>query len=218
MIAAEKAAADVVAELFVAMSNVVMSYDDGAVRVDGFIDGTAFFPGGAGLWRARQPRGPLPRAFPHRPVMILGHNFDSVRGHQASVARGIERLNSGTWKYLLAYLEAAAIPSEECFFTNALVGLQPKGANGPMRAGEAYLAECRRFLTRQIEIVEPQLIAVLGVPALEHVLAVDPAVPVVALLHPGALTYVKAVDRAAFIEREAAKLRSALPRADVEER
>jgi uracil-DNA glycosylase len=84
-----------------------------------------------------------------------------------------------------------------------------------MRAGNAYHDECRAFLAQQIAIVQPRLIAALGAAALEQLQSIDCKVHVVGLLHPGALTYVRARDRDALVEREAAKLRDALPRSDV---
>ena len=42
----------VVAELWAEMKTRVTDYGAGAFEVDACIHGTAFFPGGAGLWRA----------------------------------------------------------------------------------------------------------------------------------------------------------------------
>src|SRR5665213_2310156 len=61
------------------MDNVVLDYGDtdadGVRRIGEPIDGTAFFPGGHGLWRGILPHGPLPEQFPHRPIMFVGHKL-----------------------------------------------------------------------------------------------------------------------------------------------
>ena len=61
-------------------------YPAGVVAVPQPIPGTAFFPGGYGLWRPDASE-PLP-PFPKRGVMVLGHDFDSQSGYRESLARG----------------------------------------------------------------------------------------------------------------------------------
>src|SRR5690349_18686141 len=98
-------------------------YPIGVVPVPGRIAGTAFFPGGAGLWDAQVGKR-LPR-FPLGGVMVLGHDFDSVRSFNKSYAAGteVERLGDGryrtgaTWRNLLPVLKGAGIAFDDCFFT-----------------------------------------------------------------------------------------------------
>jgi len=116
-----KESAVVVADLFREMELTVTAYGPGAVRVGRVINGTAFFPGGTGLWRGVQPRGESPSYFPASPVMVLGHNFDKVAGHEGSCKRGIELMNGPTWHVLLRYLERAGVEPSDCFFTNVFV-------------------------------------------------------------------------------------------------
>jgi hypothetical protein len=85
------------------------------------IAGTAFFPGGSGLYR--KDRDPATIRFSVGGVMILGHNFDSEFGFQESVRRGKEKLTRGTWGPLLRLLKEAHVPVDRCFFTNAYMGL-----------------------------------------------------------------------------------------------
>ena len=61
---------NVIEELFAAMRASVRSYGAGAIEVKKEIDGTAFFPGGSGLWRGLEPYGKLPEEFPESPVML----------------------------------------------------------------------------------------------------------------------------------------------------
>src|ERR1700730_14909826 len=105
----ERKSAGVVAELLRAMAKTVTSYHPPVGRtsstVEGLIQGTAFFPGGAGLWRGRSNGGALPDYFPPAPVMFVGHNFDSERGYAISLARDGE-VEEPFWTRLLGMLEA----------------------------------------------------------------------------------------------------------------
>src|SRR5580700_4815256 len=97
-------------------------YPNGVIRISKRISGTAFFPGGYGLWNT-QPDVPLP-AMPVGGVMIVGHNFDSEVGFEYSLNHPGKNLKSSTWRNLLAFLKQVEILPEWCFFTNAYVGLQ----------------------------------------------------------------------------------------------
>ena len=126
------------------------------------IAGTAFFPGGSGLYL--EDREPASVVFPVGGVMILGHNFDSEAGFMASVARGKEKLTSGTWAPLLRVLKEADIPLAQCFFTNAFIGLCEGNDNRKYRGRDdgAFRAACRVFLSAQIDFQRPRLIVTLG--------------------------------------------------------
>ncbi len=113
---------EVVDQLFHTMDELVPTalYKAAQVRpIPGRIQGMAFFPGGSGL----DLRDPAVAEFPVGGVMILGHNFDSEAGFQASFQRGHEVVTKGTWGALLELLLQADIPSKQCFFTNAFMGL-----------------------------------------------------------------------------------------------
>ncbi len=98
------------------------SYPPGVLPIpDQKITGTAFFPGGSGLYLEDQDPGTV--EFPVGGVMVLGHNFDSEKGFRDSVIRGKEKLTTGTWGPLLKLLAEAGVPFDRCFFTNAFMGL-----------------------------------------------------------------------------------------------
>jgi hypothetical protein len=86
----------VVSDLFANMESMVTEYNDQAIKVRKRIDGTAFFPGGVGLWRGRCKNGRMPVHFPKAPVMLLAHNFDAELMFEDSVCRGIEKMDEGT--------------------------------------------------------------------------------------------------------------------------
>ena len=77
-----RAASHVLEQLFESMRLLVRSYHP-EVRKTGtsvpeLVHGTAFFPGGCGLWRGNESFGRLPDLFPDAPVMFIAHNFDSI--------------------------------------------------------------------------------------------------------------------------------------------
>ena len=207
----QRGAANVVEELLEAMVKTVTSYAPSVGRtsstVDGLIQGTAVFPGGAGLWRGRNNGGSLPGYFPMRPVMLVGHNFDSERGYAESLKRGGEG-NGKFWTSLLEMLEAADLRPEACFFTNALRGLKPGKAEGQMPSTPGYKNECQRFLQRQVEIVQPCAVVALGANAVPSVRRLK--VRYVAVKHPSNWDFRKHSTRGALLRTEGEKLREFL--------
>ncbi len=140
------------------------SYPDGVIRIPRRIPGTAFFPGGYGLWNT-QPNELLP-PMPVGGVKVVGHNFDSETGFHRSFHHAGENLKSATWRNLLTFLKQVGIPPERCFFTNAYVGLRAgdramgafPGARDP-----DFVCWCRNFLLEQLRLIQPRLILTLGV-------------------------------------------------------
>jgi uracil-DNA glycosylase len=139
------------------------SYPNGVIRISIRILGTAFFPGGYGLWNT-QPGVPLPQ-MPVGGVMVIGHNFDSEAGFERSFSHAGENLKGSTWRNLLAFLEQVEILPEWCFFTNAYVGLQSGDhAIGPFpgERNPEFVCWCQNFLLEQVKLMQPRLILTLG--------------------------------------------------------
>jgi uracil-DNA glycosylase family 4 len=202
----------VVADLFQDMESTVTAYGPGVIRATRLVDGTAFFPGGIGLWRGLEPHGETPFFFPKSPIMILGHNFDKVAALEASWLRGIGLMDGPTWLVLRRYLEAAEVDKLDCFFTNVFVGLQPIRSIGNMVAAEEYKEQCRTFLHKQIKRVKPRIVVILGIPAAKQFHKIGCQTPSVQLNHPY-YAFAKGRDGeecASIVVSEAAKLRRAL--------
>jgi uracil-DNA glycosylase len=176
---------EVIQQLLVAMHTTVTKYHptvrQTGLTLSGLIPGTAFFPGGSGLWRGLENKGPLPTLFPDAPVMFVGHNFDSTRAFDRAFENGGEA-GSEFWKRLLGMLTAAELLPEGCFFTNALMGLKPGSATGSMPRVRGYGDQCALFLQKQIEIVRPVAIVALGVKAETYVSKLNQ--PWMKSLHP----------------------------------
>ena len=143
--------------------HVVAPYPAGVVPVPEPIAGTAFFPGGFGLWRPEQGSELPP--FPHGGLMVLGHDFHSEAGYAQSRARGAEAMTQPTWRSLLRLMERAGLEPAECFFTNTYMGLRAgEKTTGVFPGGSAadFVDRCLCFLAEQIAVQRPRAILTLG--------------------------------------------------------
>jgi uracil-DNA glycosylase len=139
-------------------------YPTGVLRIREPIPGTAFFPGGYGIWNPTGSRELPP--FPVGGVMILGQDFHSEAGYLASLACGAESSNQPTWRNLIALLSEVGLAPSDCFFTNAFMGLRVGDATtGPFPGASdpEFVAHCRWFLARQLQVQQPSLVVTLGI-------------------------------------------------------
>ncbi|MCX5689978.1 MAG: hypothetical protein NTV94_09395 [Planctomycetota bacterium] len=126
--------------------------------------GRGFFPGRMGV--AGQS------GLPRRPVMVVGQDFDEYESWKKTPA-GDE--TGATWDELLKVLREAGIALESCFFTNVLMGVrivQVQPGKEPSNSGPspalddaAFVGRCLEFLGRQIEVMRPSVVVLLGAPA-----------------------------------------------------
>jgi hypothetical protein len=220
----------VIDRLFREMESTVTAYGTGAIQIEAeririgaerFVDGTSFFPAGIGLWRGDKPHGPAPEYFPQSPIMILGHNWGRARALAVAHRLGWDGRPDGsfgpTWRCLRGYLKAAKhlkadkVDETDCFFTNVFVGLQPRHAVGGMAVTEEFESQCRAFLCKQIEIVKPRLVAILGQDAAPQYRLSGCPTPSVELVHPYfACAGFNAGSCESIVAREGAKLGAAL--------
>lgn len=152
----------------------VEPYPRGVVPVPERLPGTAFFPGGMGLWHTQDAPPPMPVGG----VMVLGHDFYSEAGFRRFVAKRGESTRGPTWRNLLALLARVGVGTERCFFTNAYMGLREGSQNTgrfPGARDPGFVERCRAFLGEQILAQEPRLILTLGshVPAVIAPLSED---------------------------------------------
>jgi hypothetical protein len=126
------------------------------------IAGTAFFPGGPGLYF--ELSGARESNFPFHEIMVLGHNFDSELRFKRSRCRGKEDLTRGTWRGLLRLFKGADISPDQCFYTHGYAGLCGGDDNRRYlgREDEQFRAACVSFLRFQIHFQQPRLILTLG--------------------------------------------------------
>jgi uracil-DNA glycosylase len=100
------------------------------------------------------------------------------------------------WGVLLGCLRNASISPQECFFTNAMMGLMPEGATGKMPIEKDFKEqyEYRQLLIKQIDIVMPRTLISLGGEAGRIVAEIRPTIPWHRSMHPSAREF-KPLDR-----------------------
>ncbi len=150
-------------DLFFQLNRIVKSYPDGIKQMPSDrIAGTAFFPGGDGLYEHKN--------FPIEGIMVLGQDFDNEENfNQSKISRSEITKPKGnrTWDNLIAILENK-VSIEKCFFTNAIMGLREGNGKNTGRSkaflkkNELFLNECREFFKEQLRFQKPKLIIGLG--------------------------------------------------------
>ncbi|HEY2496003.1 MAG TPA: uracil-DNA glycosylase family protein [Candidatus Angelobacter sp.] len=151
------------------MSSAVAPFPRGVVDVQTPIQGTAFFPGGYGLWS--------PDDDPRGQIMVVGQDFNSVRVHKKALLDGTEVHSSATWRELGNILAASCISASRCFFTNFYMGLRDGGCEegqfpglpGIRRSQEFkdFTKRCLDFFHTQLHFFRPKLIFTLGLEPLK---------------------------------------------------
>jgi Uracil DNA glycosylase superfamily len=215
----QRSSAEVVGELLVEMQRIVVDYPVGVERtgttIADLIAGTSFFPGGTGLWRGDFSGGPIPECFPDSPVMFVGHNFDIVAKYKRAIHNRGE-VQKSFWQTLIGFIATSGIDPEGCFFTNALMGLQPDKASGPMPPSPAHREQCQRFLMRQVEIVGPRAVILLGGDAEDQWnrargrFGIAQSVRCTRIMHPSARPRNWRADRASWIAAQGSEIRACI--------
>lgn len=153
-------------------------YPDEVVGVPELVSGFTFFPGDGGLYGRVALKTPVKwpdlKPKPNMPingVMILGHNLYDLEGYWGNFEA--TRMNgetpSKTWLYLKPSLHTANVPLEKCFFTNAYMGLMvrdKKNSTGEFPTTLEYTMCCQKFFIEQLKIMQPRLLLVLGIHAM----------------------------------------------------
>jgi hypothetical protein len=151
------------AGLWRAVSPAVAPFPEGVIDVPSAIDGTAFFPGGLGVWLPKG--GPLTDIATGQ-IMVVGQDFNSERLYRKALANKTEVGISVTWRELQKILSASGISESRCFFTNLYMGLRDGGCETgrfPGAKNKAFASRCVAFFSRQLKVVKPKLIMTLGV-------------------------------------------------------
>lgn len=127
--------------------------------------GPGFFPGCTGTIDSRQDISGLR-------FMVLGQDFDTATNHQLIDSSKGEIEHNTTWRNLKVLLHDLAIEPSDCFFTNAYMGLRPNQTNeknkntgespASKRGAELFAKDCQSFLKKQLEVIQPEVVLVLG--------------------------------------------------------
>jgi uracil-DNA glycosylase len=147
------------------------------------MNGTAFFPGGDGLWK------PLPGddlAFPIGGALILGSDFGDVVWYDTQFEHDVayrQEIGGATWRGLLKLVDLAGILRTELFCTNGWPCLRE--GNDSVKGGipgardRDFTARCVDFFRFTLKQMRPAIIVPLGLAPTAFV----------AMLEPSALAY-----------------------------
>jgi len=146
------------------------TYPDSMLRICGEIKGVAFFPGGKGTIDCSDDLS-------DKKIMILGQDFDCEKNYKTSLDKGTEDIKKNpTWRNILKLLEESGIKGNQCFFTNAIMGIR-KGNIGtgksPAFRNKGFIEYCQRFFIKQIDVQKPRLIIVLGLATAEFLSSIN---------------------------------------------
>lgn len=138
---------------------LTVSYPETMIKAVGTIPGRGFFPVGMGSYNNE-------KRIAGKEVMILGQDFDCDANYQKTQAAGYEDTQkNATWRNLLSFLKEVDISPDNCFFTNAILGIR-KGDIGtgksPAFTDKDFIASCQKFFLYQLEVQKPQMIFALG--------------------------------------------------------
>jgi len=142
-----------------------LSYPKDIEKVPSPLAGTAFFPGGNGLYLCNK------NADHSIKYMIVGQDYDNEDNYQK--IKDTENQcevagNNVTWRNLLKIIDEAGIARQECFFTNALMGLRSGSTKntGPSilfkSENKTDLNQHVAFFRKQIELIKPKAIIAMG--------------------------------------------------------
>jgi uracil-DNA glycosylase len=164
-------------QLWREMYSAMPPFPKGVVEVPELITGTAFFPGGLGLWMEGRIS---PGKFPTEQIMVVGQDFNSSATYDRVRVLGTEVGTSATWRNLRGILSAAGVSLDRCFFTNLYMGLRDGGTETgkfPGARDKDFVRRCLDFLNLQLQVARPKLILTLGLEPLQGLAAAIPGLP-----------------------------------------
>jgi len=138
--------------------SMVEPYPDNVAPVTDNVKRTAFFPGGLGVWNNSQ-HDKIPK------ILVLGQDFSTLKEYEKILSENSDDLSSPTWKNLINLFNQVGINLEDCFFSNAFMGLRKtESMTGkfPGYKDKNFVARNLNFLTFQIETIKPKVIITLG--------------------------------------------------------
>lgn len=148
--------------------NLPYSAEAGMVEVSEQLQkGLAFFPVGRGLFGDGED-------LPKGKIMILGQDFGTLSYTQNLPQSGEDIRTNATWRNLLKLIRDAKISENECFFTNAIMGVREKEekmtGKSPGMKHEGFRKKCQDFFEFQLETQKAATIWALGMEVMRFLL------------------------------------------------
>jgi hypothetical protein len=166
-----------IAKLRENMFNVIALYPRNCCSFVGLrtMEGTAFFPGGDGLWKSNDNIDPI---LPRGGVLFIGSDWGD-RDSYEKVGEG--NAVGSTWKGLIKIVDRAKIPRHQIFSTNAWpclrAGGRAVGGTAPGSKDPEFTSRCKVFFLHTIELMRPKVVVPLGILPTSFVASLTPAEP-----------------------------------------
>lgn len=120
------------------------------------ISGTSFFPCGSGVYNKTKNK---------KSILVLDQDQDNETGFRKSLKNESE-CYTVTWRNMSELFKEANVNLEDCFFTNCLMGIRINAkrnvGKSPGLMDQEFLMQNVNYLKRQIQIIKPDSIIVLG--------------------------------------------------------
>lgn len=120
------------------------------------VSGTAFFPGGSGVYCGSTAE---------KSILVLGQDFSTIANYNNMLAGISSDLSCPTWKNIMILFHEAGIDLKSCFFSNVFMGLRRTATSVGKYPGyhdKEFVKRNRTFLQHQIEVISPRGIITLG--------------------------------------------------------
>ena len=136
-----------------------LTYPDTMFEIRGEILRKAFFPGGKGTLDNSD-------TISDKNFMILGQDWGTKKWFDEDKLKGEESIiKSPTWRNIFIFLDDVKISHDDCFYTNAIMGVRREGdgtGKTPAFKDKVFIKNCQEIFLYQIEVQKPKVIFVLG--------------------------------------------------------
>ena len=120
------------------------------------ISGTSFFPCGSGTFNNSTNK---------KSILVLGQDQDNETGFKTSLKNKSES-HTATLRNMSELFKEANVNLEDCFFTNCVMGIRINAkrnvGKSPGLMDQEFLRQNLKYLKRQIQIIKPDSIIILG--------------------------------------------------------
>jgi hypothetical protein len=131
-----------------------------AVPITERLERMAFFPGGKGTIDKSD-------SISGKPFMFVGQDFDCDQGFaDTKNIKEVDIDKIPTWRNLKDVLKDANIKPQDCFFTNAIMGLRVShtaSGKSPTFKAPTFIKENQDFFLKQIQVQKPKVVFALGI-------------------------------------------------------
>jgi len=142
-----------------------LNYPESMKPINCTLTGLGFFPGGSGNYKNED-------CISTKEVMVLGQDFGTAE-YVDNLPNGEDEKSSATWRNLLKFLSDCEIKPENCFYTNAIMGVRKSmiingketakmTGKSPAFKDKNFIEQCQKLFLKQLELQKPKVVFVLG--------------------------------------------------------